>query len=87
MKVVGWRSPKEALDCGFVIEITDLEDKSAPRLIDMLTYVKSSFVIIVTIAAHHADSHYSFVEDLRERLIGAKIKESFLRAFNQADLT
>ena len=26
MKVVGWLSPKKALDCDFVIEITDLED-------------------------------------------------------------
>ena len=61
MKVVGWLSPKEALDCGFVIEITDLEDESAPRLIDALTSVKASFVIIVTIPAHYVDSHYFFV--------------------------
>ena len=58
MKVVDWLSPKEALDCGFVIEITGLEDESAPRLIDALTSVKSSFVIIVNIPAQHTDSHY-----------------------------
>ena len=27
MKVVGWLSPKEALDCGFVNAITDLRDE------------------------------------------------------------
>lgn len=57
MKVVGWLSPKEALDSGFVNEITDLKDESAPCLIDALTSVKASFVIIVTIPAHHADRH------------------------------
>ena len=57
MKVVGWLSPKEALDCGFVIEITDLEDESAPRLIDALTSVKASFIIIVTIPENLTDSH------------------------------
>ena len=86
MKVVDWLSPKEALNCGFVNEITDLEDESAPRLIDALTSVKDSFVIIVTIAAHHADSHYFCVVILMLCLIGVKIKGNFLRAFNQAGL-
>ena len=78
--------PKEAIDCGFVIEITDREDELAPCLIDALTSVKPSFVIIVTIPAHHMDSHYFCMEDSMERLIGVKIKRKFLRAFNQVDL-
>jgi len=41
----------------------------------------------VTIAAHHADSHYFCMVNLLGRLIGMKIKGNFLRAFNQADLT
>ena len=41
---------------------------------------------IVTIAAHHADSHYFCMVDLMECLIGVKIKRTFLRAFNQVDL-
>ena len=36
MKVGGWRTAKEALDWGFVDEITDLEDEPAPRLTDAL---------------------------------------------------
>ena len=48
MKVVGWVSPMEVLVSGFVNEITDLEDESTPCLIDALTSVKVSFVMIVT---------------------------------------
>ena len=87
MKVGGWFSAQEALDWGFVNEITDLEDESAPRLIDALTSVKASFVIIVTIPMHHADSHYLCRVDLMVRLIGVKIKRNFIRAFNQVYLT
>ena len=36
MKVGGWLSAKEALDWGFVDEITDLEDEPAPKLTDSL---------------------------------------------------
>ena len=36
MKVGGWLTAKEALDWGFVDEITDLEDEPAPRLTDAL---------------------------------------------------
>ena len=36
MKVGGWLSAKEALDWGFVDEITDLEDEPAPELTDSL---------------------------------------------------
>ena len=58
MKIVDWLSPN-----GFVNEITDLEDESAPRLINALTSVSASFVIIVTISAHHTDSHYFLYGD------------------------
>ena len=36
MKVGGWLTAKEALDWGFVDEITDLSDEPAPRLTDTL---------------------------------------------------
>lgn len=36
MKVGGWLSAKEALDWGFVDEITDLADEPAPKLTDAL---------------------------------------------------
>ena len=36
MKVRGWLTAQEALDWGFVDEITDLEDEPAPRLTDAL---------------------------------------------------
>ena len=36
MKVGGWLSAKEALDWGFVDEITDLDDEPAPKMTDAL---------------------------------------------------
>lgn len=36
MKVGGWLTAKEALDWGFVDEITDLDDEPAPKLTDAL---------------------------------------------------
>lgn len=36
MKVGGWLTAKEALDRGFVDEITDLSDEPAPKLTDAL---------------------------------------------------
>ena len=36
MKVGGWLTAKEALDWGFVDEITDLEDEPAPKMTDAL---------------------------------------------------
>ena len=36
MKVGGWLTSEEALDWGFIDEITDLEDEPAPRLTDAL---------------------------------------------------
>ena len=42
MKVGGWLTAKEALDWGFVDEITDLEDEPAPRLTDALASAMAS---------------------------------------------
>ena len=36
MKVGGWLTAKEALDWGFVDEITDLADEQAPKLTDAI---------------------------------------------------
>ena len=42
MKVGGWLSAKEALDWGFVDEITDLADEPAPKLADALASAMAS---------------------------------------------
>ena len=42
MKVGGWLSAKDALEWGFVDEITDLEDEPAPRLTDALASAMAS---------------------------------------------
>ena len=42
MKVGGWLSAKEALDWGFVDEITDLADEPAPKLTDALASAMAS---------------------------------------------
>ena len=42
MKVGGWLTAKEALDWGFVDEITDLEDEPAPKLTDALASAMAS---------------------------------------------
>ena len=42
MKVGGWLTAKEALDWGFVDEITDLADEPAPKLTDALAYAMAS---------------------------------------------
>lgn len=42
MKVGGWLTSKEALDWGFVDEITDLADEKAPRLTDALASAMAS---------------------------------------------
>ena len=42
MKVGGWLSAKEALDWGFVDEITDLADEPAPKLSDALASAMAS---------------------------------------------
>ena len=42
MKVGGWLTSKEALDWGFVDEITDLADEPAPRLTDALASTMAS---------------------------------------------
>lgn len=42
MKVGGWLSAKEALDWGFVDEITDLDDEPAPKLTDALASAMAS---------------------------------------------
>ncbi len=42
MKVGGWLSAKEALDWGFVDEITDLDGESTPRLTDALASAMAS---------------------------------------------
>ncbi len=42
MKVGGWLSAKEALDWGFVDEITDLDDETTPKLTDALASAMAS---------------------------------------------
>ena len=42
MKVGGWLTAKEALDWGFVYEITDLDDEPAPKLTDALASAMAS---------------------------------------------
>ncbi|MCH5346792.1 MAG: ATP-dependent Clp protease proteolytic subunit [Muribaculaceae bacterium] len=42
MKVGGWLSAKEALEWGFVDEITDLDDEPAPKLTDSLASAMAS---------------------------------------------
>ena len=42
MKVGGWLTAKEALDWGFVDEITDLDDEPAPKLTDALASAMAS---------------------------------------------
>lgn len=42
MKAGGWLSPQEALDWGFVDEITDLDDEPAPKLTDALASAMAS---------------------------------------------
>ena len=42
MKVGGWLSAKEALEWGFVDEITDLDDEPAPKLTDALASAMAS---------------------------------------------
>ena len=42
MKVGGWLSAKEALEWGFVDEITDIDDEPAPKLTDSLASAMAS---------------------------------------------
>ena len=61
MKVGGWLSAKEALDWGFVDEITDLADEPAPKLTDALaSAMASEGMPIPNIPISEADKETAF---------------------------
>ena len=68
MKVGGWLTAKEALDWGFVDEITDLADEPAPKLTDALASAMASEgmpIPNIPIAEVDKDSAFSrFLADL-----------------------
>ena len=65
MKVGGWLSAKEALDWGFVDEITDLADEPAPKLTDALaSAMASEGMPIPNIPIAEADKESAFAKFL-----------------------
>ena len=63
MKVGGWLSAKEALEWGFVDEITDLADEPAPKLTDALaSAMASEGVPIPNIPVSEAEKDSAFVK-------------------------
>ena len=63
MKVGGWLSAKEALDWGFVDEITDLADEPAPKLTDALaSAMANSGLPIPNIPIAEADKESAFAK-------------------------
>ena len=65
MKVGGWLSAKEALDWGFVDEITDLADEPAPKLTDALaSAMASEGMPIPNIPIAEADKESAFARFL-----------------------
>lgn len=61
MKAGGWLTAKEALDWGFVDEITDLDDEPAPRLTDALaSAMASEGMPIPNIPIAEADKNSTF---------------------------
>ena len=68
MKKGGWLTAKEALDWGFVDEVTDYEDDAAPVITDLIAADMSAAGIPVPSAVVHSESSNSlmarFVESL-----------------------
>ncbi len=63
MKVGGWLSAKEALDWGFVDEITDLADEPAPKLTDALASAMANAGLpIPNIPIAEADKESAFAK-------------------------
>ena len=63
MKVGGWLSAKEALDWGFVDEITDLADEPAPKLTDALaSAMANAGMPIPNIPIAEADKESAFAK-------------------------
>lgn len=63
MKVGGWLSAKEALDWGFVDEITDLADEPAPKLTDALASAMANTGLpIPNIPIAEADKESAFAK-------------------------
>ena len=63
MKVGGWLSAKEALDWGFVDEITDLVDEPAPKLTDALASAMANAGLpIPNIPIAEADNESAFAK-------------------------
>ncbi len=63
MKVGGWLSAKEALDWGFVDEITDLADEPAPKLTDALaSAMANAGMPIPNIPIAEADKENTFAK-------------------------
>ncbi len=63
MKVGGWLSAKEALDWGFVDEITDLADEPAPKLTDALASAMTNAGLpIPNIPISEADKESAFAK-------------------------
>lgn len=65
MKVGGWLSAKEALDWGFVDEITDLDDEPAPKMTDALaSAMANAGMPIPNIPISEADKESAFARFL-----------------------
>ena len=65
MKVGGWLTAKEALDWGFVDEITDLEDEPAPKMTDALaSAMANAGMPIPNIPISEADKESAFARFL-----------------------
>ena len=65
MKVGGWLTAKEALEWGFVDEITDLDDEPAPRLTDALaSAMANAGMPIPNIPISEADKESAFARFL-----------------------
>lgn len=61
MKAGGWLTAQEALDWGFVDEITDLEDEPAPRLTDAMASAMANVGMpIPNISISKADRESAF---------------------------
>ena len=65
MKVGGWLTAKEALDWGFVDEITDLDDEPAPKMTDALaSAMANAGMPIPNIPISEADKESAFARFL-----------------------
>ena len=81
MKVGGWLTAKEALDWGFVDEITDLADEPAPKLTDALASAMASEgmpIPNIPVAEVEKDSAFS-------RFLAALTSLFYAKAERQAD--